>query len=150
MAHGSEHLQILRELLDGQLLGVLGTHHDGEPYSSLVAFAATGDLTRLVFVTGRATRKFSYLSDDARASFLVDNRSNRPRDFAAAAAATAVGVVEELHGTAAEEASRLFLARHPQLAAFVHAPTSVILRLSVARYQVVVRFQDVVEIVPTP
>ena len=29
----------LRELLDTQLLGVLATHHEGAPYTSLVAFA---------------------------------------------------------------------------------------------------------------
>jgi len=33
----------VRRLLDEQLLAVLGTHHNGGPYTSLVAFAATGD-----------------------------------------------------------------------------------------------------------
>ena len=28
-------------MLEVQLLSVLGTHHDGEPYTSLVGFAAT-------------------------------------------------------------------------------------------------------------
>jgi hypothetical protein len=33
----------VRRLLDEQLLAVLGTHHNGAPYTSLVAFAATED-----------------------------------------------------------------------------------------------------------
>jgi len=31
----SGHMAILRELLETQLLAVLGTHHEGEPYTSL-------------------------------------------------------------------------------------------------------------------
>jgi len=68
---------IVRRLLDGQLLAVLGTHHAGAPYTSLVAFAATEDLRSLLFATSRATRKWANLTDDARASMLIDSRTNR-------------------------------------------------------------------------
>ena len=86
----------LRSLLESQLLGVLGTHSAGEPYTSLVGFAATPDLDGLLFATGRATRKVSNLNADKRASMLIDNRSNESADFTEAAAVTAVGVVEEI------------------------------------------------------
>ena len=92
--HG--HMAILRELLETQLLAVLGTHHEGEPYTSLVGFAASPDLKLLYFATGRATRKRANLAADARASMLIDNRRNHPADFSDAAAATAVGTVEEV------------------------------------------------------
>jgi hypothetical protein len=47
-AHPS-HMGILRDLLESQLLGVLGSHHEGELYTSLVGFASTPDFNHLLF-----------------------------------------------------------------------------------------------------
>ena len=69
--------EILLELFSSQKLAVLGTHQSGQPYGSLVAFAATADLKNLVFATTRATRKFANLQADSRVSMVLDNRSNR-------------------------------------------------------------------------
>ena len=144
------HMAILRELLETQLLAVLGTHHQGEPYTSLVGFAASPDLRLLFFTTGRATRKHANLTADARAAMLIDNRSNRSADFTAAAAATAVGTVEEIDEPGRAEFERVFLAKHPQLTDFVAAPSSVAMRLRVATYMVVTHFQHVVELHVAP
>ncbi len=146
MNHDPSHLEILRELLSSQLLAVLGTHHDGEPYTSLVGFAATDDLRSLLFVTGRQTRKHDNLAGDARASMLVDNRTNRPADFTEASAATAVGVVEEIDPGDRSAFETLFLAKHPHLETFVRSPSSALLRLRVSVYMVVSRFQHVIEL----
>ena len=140
------HMEILRDLLEQQLLAVLGTHHDGEPYTSLVGFAASDDLKRLYFATGRNTRKSANLAADSRASMLVDNRSNRPADFAEASAATAVGVVEEVGASERPEFERVFLGKHPHLADFVASPTCLAMRLRVATYMVVTHFQSVMEL----
>jgi putative heme iron utilization protein len=140
------HMEILRELLEGQLLGVLGTHHEGEPYTSLVGFASTPDLKQLFFATGRSTRKHANLVADARASILVDNRTNRPADFTEAAAATAVGVVEEVGESERAEFDRIFLAKHPHLESFVRSPSCVPLMLRVSVYMVVAHFQHVIEL----
>lgn len=137
---------VVGDLLSSQLLGVLGTHHGGGPYTSLVAFAATDDFHQLLFVTGRSTRKWANLSHDARASMLIDNRSNRPEDFAAAAAVTALGVVEEVPTDEREDFIRLFVNRHPYLADFTASPSCVMLRLQVRTYILVTRFQHVVEL----
>jgi len=48
----------LRDLLMKQRFGVVATHSNGKPYTSLVAFAATDDLRDLIFVTSNETRKF--------------------------------------------------------------------------------------------
>ena len=146
MDNDSSHLDILRELLSRQLLGVLGTHHDGEPYTSLVGFAVTEDLKYMLFATGRTTRKRANLVADARASMLVDNRTNSPADFTEASAATAVGAVEEVSEAERAEFDRLFLAKHPHLEAFVHSPSCVRLRLGVSVYMVVTHFQHVIEL----
>jgi hypothetical protein len=137
---------IIRSLLDGQLLGVLGTHGSDEPYTSLVAFAVTADLREILFVTGRSTRKWANLSHDSRASMLIDNRSNRPEDFADAAAVTALGMVEEVTDDEADDFGQVFLARHPYLADFTASPSCARLRLRVRSYVLVTRFQHVVEL----
>lgn len=146
MSDDRSHMEALREMLDHQLLGVLGTHHGGEPYTSLIGFAATADLKHLFFATGRATRKHANLAADARASILVDTRTNRPVDFTEAAAATAVGVVEEVANSEREDFDRVFLAKHPHLESFVRSPSCVRLRLRVSVYMVVARFQHVIEL----
>lgn len=146
MSEERSHMQTLREMLGEQLLGVLGTHHEGEPYTSLVGFAATDDLKHLLFATGRATRKHANLVDDARASMLIDTRTNRPADFTEAAAATAVGVVEEVVEAESEEFDRIFLTKHPHLEDFVRSPSCVRLRLRVSAYIVVTHFQHVIEL----
>jgi len=57
---------VLRELFVSQRLAVLATHDDdGQPYASLMAFAATDDLKYLLVVTGRPTRKYANLSADS-------------------------------------------------------------------------------------
>ncbi len=140
------HMAILRELLDSQLLGVLGTQHEGEPYTSLVGFATTSDLKEILFTTGRSTRKLQNLAGDARASMLIDNRRNRVADFTEASAATAVGVVEEIAEEDRAEFERLYLAKHPQLEAFVRSPSCIQLRLKVSVYMVVAQFQHVLEL----
>jgi nitroimidazol reductase NimA-like FMN-containing flavoprotein (pyridoxamine 5'-phosphate oxidase superfamily) len=57
-----------------QPLAVLATHNKGQPYGSLVAFAATHDLDYLIFSTTRSTRKFANLSADPRVAMVIDNR----------------------------------------------------------------------------
>jgi putative heme iron utilization protein len=146
MSNERSHMEVLRELLESQLLSVLGTNHEGEPYTSLVGFAATEDLKHLLFATGRTTRKRANLVGDARASMLVDNRTNRPADFTGASAATAVGIVEEVSEAERAEFDRVFLAKHPHLEAFVHSPSCVRLRLGVSVYMVVTHFQHVIEL----
>lgn len=139
-------MEILRDLLETQLLGVLGTQHDGEPYTSLVGFAATADLKILLFATGRSTRKLENLSADARASMLVDNRTNRAADFTGAAAATAIGTVEEIGNEERLGLEQTFLGKHPQLESFLKSPSCAFLQLRVSTYMVVTQFQHVIEL----
>lgn len=145
--HATESLRdTVQGLLHEQLLAVLGTHREGAPYTSLVAFAATADLRQLLFATGRATRKWSNLVHDARASMLIDSRTNSERDFAHAAAVTAQGIVEEVGASDRNEFLEVFLSKHPHLVDFTAAPSCALLRLKVERYVLVTRFQHVVEL----
>lgn len=138
--------RIVRELLSSQRLAVLSTETGGAPYSSLIAFAASPDLSTLVFTTARPTRKFSNLSENARVSLLVDNRTNREEDFAAAAAATILGSAREAEGEERESALALFLGKHPYLSSFARSPNCAIFRVEIEAYYVVSRFQSVSEL----
>jgi len=145
-----EWIPALRDLLASQPLGVLSTHGDMGPHASLVAFVPSDDLREILFATPRSTRKFTHLTSNAHAAFLVDNRSNKPADFHSATAATARGTVEEIPNEDKEAFLGPYLARHPHLADFVRAPTCALMRLRVESYSVVRRFQEVVDIPVAP
>lgn len=138
--------RIVRELLSSQRLAVLSTETGGAPYSSLIAFAASPDISTLVFTTARPTRKFSNLSENERVSLLVDNRTNREEDFADAAAATILGTAREAAGEERESALALFLGKHPYLSSFARSPNCAIFRVEIEAYYVVSRFQSVSEL----
>lgn len=136
----------LQGLFESQRLAVLATQNEGQPYTSLVAFTASKDLKQLFFATTRATRKYANLTADSRVSMLVDNRSNKATDFRWAMAVTATGKAEEIEGREREEASKLYLAKHPHLEEFVSSPSCAFLRISLDRYYVASRFQKVTEV----
>jgi len=133
----------LKVLFASQGLAVLSTHDHGQPYCSLVAFASTEALKNLVFATTRATRKYVNIDEDSRVSMLVDNRSNRVVDFHEAVAATATGHAREVLGPEKDGLLKVYLAKHPHLEDFVMSPTCALVRIEVARYYIVSRFQHV-------
>jgi general stress protein 26 len=136
----------LRDLVIGQKLCVLSTHSRGQPYASLVAFAATDDLKHIVFATPKATRKYANIAADSRAAILVNNASNKVSDFRRAIAATAVGVVREIRKTKNSKLIKLYLDRHAHLKDFVQSPSCSALCLDVQSFYVVDRFQHVLEL----
>ena len=146
MERVSQLRKTLKDLFASQRLGVLATYGEGQPYSSLIAFAATDDLKYLVFATTRATRKYANLSTESRVAILIDNRSNRDSDFHSAMAVTALGKAEEVKESERDRLLRLYLAKHPYLEEFVNAPTCALLKVSVDRYYMVNRFQNVMEL----
>lgn len=133
----------LRELFASQQLAVLATDADGHPYTSLVAFAATDDQTRLIFATTRATRKFSNIKENCQVSLMIDSRSNQVSDFRNAIAVTAMGSASEVIGDERECLMALYIARHPHLTTFINAPSCALLQVAVRQYYMVSRFQNV-------
>jgi nitroimidazol reductase NimA-like FMN-containing flavoprotein (pyridoxamine 5'-phosphate oxidase superfamily) len=136
----------VRDLFEAQKLAVLSTQRGGQPYTTLVAFAASPDLKYLYFATTRATRKYANLSADARVAMLMDNRSNEVADFRRAMAVTAVGRAEEVDDQERDAITDIYLAKHPHLRDFVKSPTCALLSVGVSTYYVVNRFQEVREI----
>ena len=139
-------IQTLQGLFSSQRLAILATQSGGQPYGSLVAFAASADLRHLLFATTRATRKFANLSGEPRVAMVIDSRTNREADFHEAIAATATGIVKEVGGPEREEFLKLYLSKHPSLEEFATSPTCALLRLDVDTYYVVSQFQEVMEL----
>ncbi len=146
MESASQLRKTVKDLFASQRLGVLATYGQGQPYSSLVAFAATNDLKYLVFATTRATRKYANLSTESRVALLVDNRSNQDTDFHRAIAVTALGKAEEIDEREKNQFLGLYLAKHPYLEDFVMSPICALLKISVDKYYMVSRFQNVMEL----
>lgn len=136
----------VRELLKDQALAVLATDRSGDPYASLVGFLSSDDLRHIYFVTTRATRKFEALTSNPRVAMLIDNRSNRFRDFREAMAASVTGEAQEIDKEQHKDIVEAYLEKHPHLAEFIESPTSALLRVSVSTYYVVTRFQHVMEL----
>ena len=136
--------KIMSRLLTDQLLGVLATQNNGQPYTNLVAFAASENFKYLLFVTPKFTRKYSNLSLSQEASMMVDNRSNTVSDFKEATVVNAMGNVKEIGKD--PEMVNLYLTKHPYLSSFLKNPSSALMKFQVEKYIVATSFQNVVEI----
>jgi heme iron utilization protein len=142
----SQARQAVAGLLASQRSAVLATAAGGQPYCSLMAFAATDDVRTLILATRRATRKYANLAASPRVSLLVDNRSNQAADSREALALTVMGAAAEVAPPDREPLAQLFLARHPHLAEFVNSPDCAVVAVRVEKYLLVSQFQEVVEI----
>lgn len=145
MNEAVEYKRILGELCADQSLAVLATDTGSGPYTSLVAFAATADQRQFFFATPFKSNKWKNIAGNPRVSLLVDNRSNQVNDFHLAAAATILGIAEELKGAERESGVSLYLLRHPHLADFIKAPDTALFRVQVNCIYLVTRFQEVRE-----
>ena len=138
----------IAELLLSQKLAVLATQSSkGSAYASLIAFAATDDLQKIVFATPLATRKFANIKHNPNVSLLIDDRSNNEKDFHDAQAVTVMGAVDRIEPDASQnELATIYLGKHPYLEDFLRSPSTAFISISVWRYYLVSRFQEVMEL----
>ena len=134
MSKLSEYRDILNPLLMSQRLAVLATHYGGQPYSNLVAFAATDDLKHILFATSKNTRKYTNLRENHKVAMLVDSRKNKTSDFDTEFALTAIGLALETTGDEKHLLSKVYLAKHPYLAVFLNMPDSALIKIAVSDY----------------
>jgi heme iron utilization protein len=136
----------IKQLLTSQRLGVLSTHYQGHPYSSLVAFSSSENLGEVYFATPKTTRKFRNLIQDNRVSMLIDNRSNEISDFHQAMAVTVLGSAKEVEGSDKNKVMDIYLPKHPYLTDFVNSASCALVKIHVDKYVLVRRFQEVYEL----
>ena len=137
---------ILRGLFASERYAVVGTQGVARVSLNLMAVAVTEDLRSLILATKRATTKYRNLRDDPRVSLLVDNRTNQSVDTKTALALTIDGMAEEVTGEERTKLAEHFVARHHQLALFVHSSSCALFRVRVERYELVRGLYEVREV----
>ena len=146
METSEEIMNRLRNLFVSQKLAVVSTQLSGQPYASLVAFAATEDLRHIFFVTARTTRKFSNLTSDSRVAILVNSSLNQESDFHDAISITVTGTAEEISDPEKQDILELYLEKHPYLEDFARSPSCALVKVVAKSYYMVQNFQNVMEL----
>jgi nitroimidazol reductase NimA-like FMN-containing flavoprotein (pyridoxamine 5'-phosphate oxidase superfamily) len=142
--------QIISGVLTSQIQAVLATQSEHQPYTSLMAFAETEDLTRILLATYRATYKYANLMANGRAALLIDNRTCQASDHYHAVAVTAVGAVAEVGEHEKDLLLQLYVNKHSTLTNFVRSPDCALLAMRVENYFLVSRFHNVITLPMMP
>ncbi len=107
---------------------VLATVSDGQPHTSLVAFAMTPDMKNVVFATPRKTAKYRNILRNNRVALLIDTRSNTDAAYMKSEAVTVIGTaVPARRGSRWESLSSILIEKHPALRRFVQSKTTAII-----------------------
>jgi len=136
----------IKKVLDSQSIAVLGTSKDGEPYSCLVGFALTEDMSIAVFATMRQRLKYKNMMANPRVTLMIDDRAEQDSDFNDTTSVTIVGSVEDVRGGERVKYASLLLARQPALTEFVNSPDCAVMRVVIDKIYVVSEFESVVTI----
>lgn len=133
----------LTQLFDSQLIAVLGTSSDDDPYTCLVGFKFTSDLKNLIFATMRNRLKYRQISSNPRVSLIIDNRKNSPSDFSHATSVTVVGTAVDTEEPERTELSEMLIKRHPFLTDFVSNSNCAIMKVMIEKMYIVGEFERV-------
>ncbi len=134
----------LRAMDARESFAVLATNEDGRPYTSLISFAVTPDLTKVIFATPRNTRKFKNIVDTKDVAVLVDDRSNKNKGFIETQAITVLGTAKPVRrGRPWLEYAGIFLKKHPELEEFINASTTALVVIDVTSCIHVGNFQTI-------
>lgn len=137
----------IKRILNNQHLAVLATHTGSSPYTSLVGFMASQDLKEIYFATFINTRKYHNITQHSQVSLLVDSRTNRGDDFKDSSALTILGDAVTVSHEQRNKIVSLYLDKFSHLQDFVDDPQCALVRISVAKYILVQRFQEVFELI---
>jgi general stress protein 26 len=135
----------IKEILNSQSLAVLATTTGSSPYTSLVGFMASQDLKEIYFATFINTRKYQNISKHSRVSLLIDSRTNRADDFKNSSALTILGDAATVLQEQRDTLLSLYLDKFSHLQDFISDPRCALVRITVTKYIVVQRFQEVFE-----
>jgi uncharacterized protein YhbP (UPF0306 family) len=139
----------LFSMFDEQLFAVLSTHgKEGPPHATIVCFAAADQLHSLIFVTPVSTRKYLLLKERPEAAIFIDDRRGEMSVLKEIRGVEARGEVSELEVKSIAIYRSIFLRKYPDLRSFVDAQSTAWFRLKVECYDLVYRFQDVLQYRP--
>ena len=135
----------LRLLNSKQLHAVLATDMDGQPYTSLVAYALIPEMKGIIFTTPKSTRKYKNILKNRRVSLLIDTRSNTRKDYMSAESLTILGNASPLRKKSKQwlTYSDIFLKKHPKLKELINSSETALMLVKIIRCIHVTRFQSV-------
>ena len=139
----SERLRVLNKT---QMHAVLATDSDGQPYTSLIAYALTFDMKGIVFATPKSTRKYKNIFKNRRVSLLIDTRSNTEKDYMAAESITILGNAYPVRrGGKWSELANVLKKKHPRLSFFIESPETTLVYIEIIKCIHVTKFQNISE-----
>ena len=123
---------------------VLATAADGQPYTSLVAYALTPDGKGVAFITPKATRKYRNILKNPRVSLLIDTRTNTPKDYMKAESVTILGNARPIRrGKTRTTLAAIFLKKHPKLEEIIDSRETALIFIKITKCIHVTKFQSV-------
>jgi uncharacterized pyridoxamine 5'-phosphate oxidase family protein len=139
-------LERLNALDKDQLHAVLATESDGQPYTSMIAYALTPDKKGIVFITPQKTRKYKNILKNNNVSLLIDTRSNTEKDYMSAESLTILGNAFPVRkGGKWSELTKVLIRKHPKLNEIIHSAETKLILVKITRCIHVSRFQTVSE-----
>jgi len=139
-------LERLNALDKDQLHAVLATESDGQPYTSMIAYALTPDKKGIVFITPQKTRKYKNILKNNKVSLLIDTRANTEKDYMSAESLTILGNAKPVRkGGKWSELAGVLILKHPNLNKIIHSPETKLILVKITRCIHVTRFQTVSE-----
>jgi uncharacterized pyridoxamine 5'-phosphate oxidase family protein len=129
-----------------QLHAVLATESDGQPYTSMIAFALSPDKKGIVFITPQKTRKYKNILKNNHVSLLIDTRSNTEKDYMSAESLTILGNAFPVRkGVKWSQLTKALIQKHPKLNEIIHSAETKLIFIKITRCIHVTRFQTVSE-----
>jgi heme iron utilization protein len=134
----------IRVFNKNQHFGVLATNDNGQPYTSLISFAITPDLKRVIFATPKDTRKYKNILNTKDVAILIDNRSNTRKNLMATEAVTVIGTARSVRkGKIRDELAAIYLKKHPDLKEFIESDTTALIVVEATRCIHAGKFQTI-------
>ena len=142
-------LERLNAMDKDQLHAVLATESDGQPYTSMIAFALSSDKKGIVFITPQRTRKYKNILKNNHVSLLIDTRSNTEKDYMSAESLTILGNAFPVRkGLKWSELTKALIQKHPKLNEIIHSAETKLIFVKINQCIHVTRFQTVSEWIP--
>jgi nitroimidazol reductase NimA-like FMN-containing flavoprotein (pyridoxamine 5'-phosphate oxidase superfamily) len=138
--------QRLEEINSTELHAVLATDSNGQPYTSLIAYAMTPDMRKVIFATPKDTAKYKNILRNNKVALLIDTRSNTNISYMNSEAITIIGTARPVRrGRKWDALAHILLKKHSALKSFVEAKTTAIILVEAVQCFHTSSFQKVSE-----